>query len=171
MQKFSWFFQVFPEFSKKTQFSRFSRCATNPVQEKGIATVQSSGDADVLIVKEAVDYARENKVVVFADDTDILILLMHHWNPYMRDIYFSTEKLEGSRRVQRQWNIRSVVECQSGEDVTQHLQLIVGVSVIFIMNFVAMIWLVSSIFLIHSATMSSHCIAGQNNSEQLDKKL
>lgn len=89
---------------------------TRLLQEKGIATVQSSGDADVLIVKGAVDYATENEVVVFADDTDILILLMHHWNSYMRDIYFSIEKLEGARRVQRQWNIRSVVESQPHAD-------------------------------------------------------
>ncbi len=40
---------------------------------------QSPGDADTIIVACALQYATQGiEVTVIADDTDILILLMHH---------------------------------------------------------------------------------------------
>ena len=49
------------------------------LENEGYFAVQSCGDADVLIVKQAVDYARVGRdVVVMAKDTDILILMMSH---------------------------------------------------------------------------------------------
>jgi len=60
--------------------------------------MQSHGDADVLIVKAAVEYAESGKnVVVTADDTDILVLMINHWQEGMGEMFFSTEKKEGKR--------------------------------------------------------------------------
>ena len=44
------------------------------------------GDADTVITQCALQYAAQRHVVV--DDTDVLVLLMHHWKQNMADIYF-----------------------------------------------------------------------------------
>ena len=78
--------------------------------EAGIETVHSTGDADVLIVQTAAEIAANRDVVVAAEDTDILILLMHHWTPDMCDIYFNTERKAKSAKTIKSWNIRDIVE-------------------------------------------------------------
>lgn len=53
----------------------------------------STGDADTMIVACALQMAMEGnkEVYVVADDTDVLILLMHHWTEAMADVYFLSE--------------------------------------------------------------------------------
>ena len=52
----------------------------------------STGDADTLIVECALKLSREGREVsVVADDTDILVLLMYHWEQNMADVYFHSE--------------------------------------------------------------------------------
>ena len=54
--------------------------------------INCEGDADTQIVKEALDFVREGReVTVVADDTDILVLLLHHWQPSMANIYLRNE--------------------------------------------------------------------------------
>lgn len=45
--------------------------------------------------------AKESTVQVFADDTDIVVLLMHHWKSEMFDIVFSSE------RSGKSWSIKN----------------------------------------------------------------
>ena len=45
------------------------------LESNAFPTLQSLGDADVLIVKTAIDYCSSQSVIVNADDTDILVLL------------------------------------------------------------------------------------------------
>ena len=53
---------------------------------------QSTGDADTMIVQCALQYVSEgNDVNVVADDTDILMLLMHHWKQNMASMYLLSE--------------------------------------------------------------------------------
>ena len=63
------------------------------MENEGYFTVQSCGDADVLIVKQAIDYARVGRdVVVTGQDTDILVLLINHWKASMGDMVITIEK-------------------------------------------------------------------------------
>ena len=71
---------------------------------KKINVIQSDGDTDVMIVMEVIKIAAENAITVFSDDTDVLVLLMYHWSPFICDNTFVQKEL---------WNIQSVVECQS----------------------------------------------------------
>jgi hypothetical protein len=53
---------------------------------------QSTGDADTDIVAVAIDIARQRTpVVVYAEDTDILALLLYHWQPSMAPIFIKSD--------------------------------------------------------------------------------
>ena len=92
--------------------------------------IQSDGDADVMIVMGVIKLAAENAITVFSDDTDVLVLLIYHWSPFICDIYFRTERVVNKTKILK--------ECQSQVDhilfahaclgVKQHRQLILKVS-------------------------------------------
>ena len=87
----------------KQQFISLLSCK---LQKCGYETVECTGDADIAIVKKAIDYAGEGKsVVVAADDTDILVLLIYHWKEEFGEIYFSTEQRKNKTKVLKWWNI------------------------------------------------------------------
>ena len=55
-------------------------------------------DADVMIVEKALESAKHIETVLVGEDTDLLILLLHHAKPDMKDIYFTTEIKTGSKQ-------------------------------------------------------------------------
>ena len=75
---------------------------------------QAKGDADVLIVKTAVESAQQRITVLVGDDTDLLVLLCFYTRPDGCDLYFKPETKANSRR--RVWNMKRVKE-QLGNDV------------------------------------------------------
>ena len=78
------------------------------LRRSGYKTVECTGDADVTIAKTAIEYAEGgHDVVVTADDTDILILLIYHWREDLADVFFSTEwKVKNSKtKLLKWWNI------------------------------------------------------------------
>ena len=61
----------------------------------------STGDADTLIASCVLQIALEGQEVnVIADDTDVLILLIHHWRESMADVYFLSEPRSTSKMTQ-----------------------------------------------------------------------
>ena len=64
--------------------------------ESDSQTVQNStGAADSMIVACALQMAMKGKEFnVFADDSDMLILLMHHWTKNLADVYFLSEPIK-----------------------------------------------------------------------------
>jgi hypothetical protein len=75
---------------KKTQFIML---LSDSLSACGHFVIQSKGDAYTLIVKAALDLATNNKpTTVIADDTDILILLLHHYRTAMSDIFLVSER-------------------------------------------------------------------------------
>ena len=86
--------------------SRREVCLSNPsnknqliqllckcLENEGYFTIQSCGDVDVLVVKQAIEYARVGRdAVVTAEDTDILVLMMSHWKASMGDMVIAIEK-------------------------------------------------------------------------------
>ena len=64
-----------------------------------------------MIVSCVLQFATQsNDVIVVADDTDILILLIHHWNPNMADVYFQSN-------AQKMWKIHDLVAKVGGTRV------------------------------------------------------
>ncbi len=79
------------------------------LEKDGQTVFVSDGHADTLIVEHALQIARqERNVNVVADDTDILVLLLHHWHREMGDIFFQStrQKAEGPKV----FNISHIVE-------------------------------------------------------------
>ena len=56
----------------------------------GIMVKQANDDADTLIVKTAVECSQRNQVNVEVDDTDILVMLIHHISEMKQPIYLTT---------------------------------------------------------------------------------
>ena len=49
-------------------------------------------DADLLIAQTAVDCALSSEVIVIGEDTDLLVLLIHHVNQQCKRVIFKSEK-------------------------------------------------------------------------------
>ena len=63
-----------------------------------------SSDADTKIVSTELDASKEKPVTVVADDTDVAVMLIYHWNEELSDIYFNTE------RGDKCWSIREALK-------------------------------------------------------------
>ena len=72
---------------------QFIKLLCQKLLQSGINTLQSKGNADVLIIKKAIEEVTKKDVDVVAEGTDILILLIYHWNQHedLHKIYFDTE--------------------------------------------------------------------------------
>ena len=83
--------------------------------EIGCTVVQASDDADLLVAKEAIKYGAFIDTVVIAEDTDILILLLHHSLNNER-ITFKSDKVNCNR-------VFDIAECcrSLGEEVCKSL--------------------------------------------------
>ena len=60
--------------------------------------IQSESDADTHIISAAIVLASDGKhTTVIADDTDILVVLLIHWNADMADIHLRSERKEAQK--------------------------------------------------------------------------
>ena len=86
---------------------------------------QSENDADTLIVKSALDSAHSGHVTtVVADDTDLLVLLLHHFqSTAMADIFLLSEASKRQRQVIKFINVRRLVNLL-GKTLVSHLLFI-----------------------------------------------
>ena len=84
------------------------------LQEDNCPTYYAEGDADLLIIKTAVESARERNTVLVGDDTDLLVLLCFYTRSDSFDLYFKPEPKANSRR--RVWDMKRIKE-QLGDDV------------------------------------------------------
>ena len=70
------------------------------LEDLGYRVVQSSNDADTLIVSTAIDLAiTGKKVVVVADDSDVLIVLLYYWNTDMGQVNLLCRKSKGTETM------------------------------------------------------------------------
>ena len=91
----------------------------------------SHGDADTLIASTALEIAASGKKVsVVAVDTDVLILLLYHWNDEMADIFFYSEAKRDKNNIVLLYSIKDMsvslgntlrASFMHGLDLTQHL--------------------------------------------------
>ena len=73
---------------------------------------QCIGDADTMIVSTSLQLARENDVpiVVVADDTDIAVMLLYHWNDQMQTVFFHQEKGKKTWSIKKAFNAIAMVK-------------------------------------------------------------
>ena len=72
-----------------------------------LKAMQSSGDADLDIVKTALDISTTAPTCVIGEDTDLLIYLIYHGHEG-NQIYFKSEKKTSSQIEPKLWDIRHV---------------------------------------------------------------
>ena len=83
--------------------------------------IQSESDADTHIISAAIALASDgNHTTVIADDTDILVLLLFHWNADMADIHLRSERKEAQNIPLKIIDIREA-EKHSEQTVLPHL--------------------------------------------------
>ena len=86
------------------------------MKKAGIVVVHAEGDADCLIANEALKSAKEHATHVVGEDTDLLVLLLHHVQQDMNRVYFSSSKA-GTTRV---WDIKKT-QANLGPDVCKSI--------------------------------------------------
>ena len=92
--------------SNKANKHRFLCILSSYLEKAGCSTIQSKGDADVLIVQTAVQSSKSVTTVLVGDDTDLLVLLLHHVDTNANALYFRPEPKQKSKK-KRLWNNQS----------------------------------------------------------------
>lgn len=86
------------------------------LETAGCDVHHAKGDADLLVVEVAVDCAEHKDTVVIADDTDILVLLIHYAGRAKYNLWFKPNVKRESKKPQRCWNM-SITRCHLGSTV------------------------------------------------------
>ena len=115
---------------KKTDFltnldnkQRFLEMLAIKMNEAKLQAIQSSGDVDLLIVQTAITSAATRPTVVIGEDTDLLILLLHHVNEDCQRIFFTSEQKSRSKGPTKLWDIKHV-KSMLGQEVCDAILLI-----------------------------------------------
>ena len=88
--------------------SRFLMELGNFLQQKGFTVLNSQGDADVMIVKTSIDSAKTHSTILVGEDTDLLVLLIHYYNPSLKTIHMKCEPRNG--KGGKLWDIKKIQE-------------------------------------------------------------
>ena len=90
----------------------FIKMLANTLRQSGFEVVESCGDADVVIVSTAIRYCSTIRTVVVADDTDVLIMLVHHYSDEMEELFIFSET---------SWKSKAKVDCVSIKSIKEEL--------------------------------------------------
>ena len=86
---------------------RFIQMLGEKLTNQGCKVFHDKGDADLLIVKKAIQSAASMDTVLVGDDTDLLVLLISHTSlDASHDIFFASERKRSSKS--RIWSIKEV---------------------------------------------------------------
>ena len=78
------------------------------LREKGCIVMNAEGDADYDIVQAAIAVSEYKTTTLIGEDTDLLILLLHHMDSHKKTLYFRSDKKSKEQRV---YNINTLKEC------------------------------------------------------------
>ncbi|KAL8585006.1 hypothetical protein ACOMHN_043642 [Nucella lapillus] len=95
---------------------RFISLLSSHLLNNGFDTIHASADADCHIVHTTLETAKQHNVVLIGEDTDLLILLLHHCTPDHHPVFFTSTR-SSSAKV---WDIQAV-QSVLGEDVCKHI--------------------------------------------------
>ena len=99
--------------------------ATSMNVMKGHVVVEHEGDADRTIVMKGIEVAQKSKSgAVVADDTDILVMLVHMWNQAMCDLFLHHEATESIKKDVEIISIKKNVASSLLSHVKENLRFI-----------------------------------------------
>jgi len=88
---------------------QFIQMLVHHMNSKGLKAFQATADADTDIVAAAISHASTPETTaVFADDTDILVLLVYHLKASMADVYFVSDAKKKGCFETKSINVRSI---------------------------------------------------------------
>jgi hypothetical protein len=93
--------------SRDINKQRLINLISTEIEQKGCTVINTAGDADVDIVRSAVDASLLYSTTLIGEDTDLLVLLLYYAQENGKGIYFKSEKPknDGSQKV---YDIRSL---------------------------------------------------------------
>ena len=74
------------------------------MKSTGSKVFTAKADADLLLVNKAIEAAETRNTVLVGDDTDLLVLLLHHLLPIENKIYFAPQSKKNAKG--RVWDIK-----------------------------------------------------------------
>jgi hypothetical protein len=110
--------------ANKNNKQRFINMLGKELKKQHCQVYHAVGDADVLIVQKAVEWAATTNTVLVGDDTDLLILLCYHANLRSNDLFFCPEQ-KNAKKI-RVWNIKAIKE-QLGSELCENILFLHGI--------------------------------------------
>ena len=109
--------------AKKQNTKKFIRKLSLRLSDAGIKCIWAEADADRLITVKALECAKDKEIIVHAEDTDVLILLLHLTTPELKNIVFIPHPKKTSKKKKQCWRIKEVQQCL-GKDLCNRLPFI-----------------------------------------------
>ena len=86
--------------------AKFIKLLGKALQSDGCEVYHARGDADLLICKKAIEKSTDRTVSLVGDDTDLLVLLLHHARSKENDIIITPHK---NSKKSRNWSIVNAI--------------------------------------------------------------
>ena len=93
--------------ANKQNKQRFINLLSDALSRNGFQTIHAADDADCQIVQQTLTKAKTGTAVLVGEDTDLLVLLLHHTNHEHGDIFFVPGKVSGVKKA-KIWDIKKV---------------------------------------------------------------
>ena len=89
----------------------FVKCLAEKLRILGFQVFECPCDADTTIVKVVLEYSKEQPIIVYADDTDILSLLLHHYRttPDLKVIFLTEMNRKSDHQQRKCYSVREVI--------------------------------------------------------------
>ena len=84
--------------NNKANKQRFVHYLSDNLERAGCRVDHANDDADVLIVLTAVASARYKETVLIGDDTDLLVLLLHHADMDAHEVFLKSEPKQSAQQ-------------------------------------------------------------------------
>ena len=75
------------------------------LSNRDVEVLHANDDADTNIVNIAIEKAKTKQVVLFGEDTYLLVLLCHHYKTYLQKIIFRSALRKNIQHEEKEWDI------------------------------------------------------------------
>ena len=106
--------------SNERNKSQFISLFMDALRVDGHSVYQAKNDAGTLIVACPLKLCRNDPTFVVSDDTDVLVLMVHHFQENMRELYFLSEAFARSKSPVYYTSL-SAVKGRLGHHLSNHL--------------------------------------------------
>ena len=99
---------------------RFINTLSKELEKAGWCCFHANEDADLVIVKTALNSSNKTDTILTGEDTELLVLLCYHFRQEPFGVFLMSEHKQGTTHQVKIWNIRALTETQ-GPAVCSHM--------------------------------------------------